>query len=88
VRTFSSFLRRKVVTESGTTLGRCRDLQGVLTSSSLRVAGLHVGRYAWLEHLGIGIKRPSTVVPWDAVVKLEGKRIVVRDDYDGEEHTS
>ena len=81
MRTFSSFLRRTVVTESGKKLGRCRDLRGELTASSLRVTGLYVGRYAWLEHLGIGIHRPSTVVPWDAVLDLEGKRIVVRDEY-------
>jgi sporulation protein YlmC with PRC-barrel domain len=84
MRTFSSFLRRQVVTESGERLGRCRDLRGELTPTSLRVTGLCVGSYAWLEHLGIGIRRPSTVIPWDDVVKLEGKRIVVRDDHDGE----
>ena len=45
------------------------------------MTGLYVGNNAWLEHLGIGIHRPSTVVPWDAVLKLDGKRIVVRDEY-------
>lgn len=83
MRTFSSFLRREVVTESGETLGRCRDLCGELTDSSLRVTGLYVGRYAWLEHLGIGIRRPSTIVPWNAVVELRGKQIVVRDEHGG-----
>jgi sporulation protein YlmC with PRC-barrel domain len=81
VRTFSSFLRREVVTQSGDKVGRCRDLQGELGASSLKVTGLCVGRYAWLEHLGIGIRRPSTFVPWDAVVELRGDTIVVRDDY-------
>jgi sporulation protein YlmC with PRC-barrel domain len=81
MRTFSSFLRREVVTESGKKLGRCRDLRGELTAGSLRVTGLYVGSNAWLEHLGIGVHRPSTVVPWDAVLKLDGKRIIVRDEY-------
>ena len=83
MRTFSSFLRREVVTESGKKLGRCRDLRGELTGSSLRVTGVCVGRYAWLEHLGIGVHRPKTVVPWDDVLELRGKQIVVRDDHDG-----
>ena len=83
MRSFSSFLRREVVTESGDRLGRCRDLRGELTATSLRVTGLSVGNYAWLEHLGIGIHRPTTVVPWDAVVEIRGDTIVVRDDHGG-----
>ena len=87
MRTFSSFLRRKVVTESGQHLGRCRDLRGELTDEVLRVTGLSVGSYAWLEHLGIGIHRSATVIPWEAIVEIRGREIVVRDDHGGEQHS-
>ena len=40
-----------------------------------------MGRRGWLEHLGIS--RPSgprkDSIPWEAVVRLDGDRIVVRD---------
>ena len=80
MRTLSSLLRREVVTESGHSLGRCRDLSGELTATKLRVTGICVGRGAWREHLGIGSTRAHTTIPWEAVVRIEGKRIVVRDD--------
>jgi sporulation protein YlmC with PRC-barrel domain len=72
-------LQREVVTVSGRSLGRCRDLNGELTASKLRVTGLCVGRGALLEHLGIRPARAHTTIPWEAVVRIEGKRIVVRD---------
>lgn len=80
MRTLSSLLRRQVVTESGRSLGRCYDLRGELSSTKLRVTGLCIGRRAWLQHLGIRPKQPHSFVPWEAVVRIEGKRIVVRDD--------
>ena len=80
MRTLSSFLRREVVTESGRSLGRCYDLRGELFATNLRVTGLCIGRRALLEHLGIRAQKPQTVVPWEAVVRIEGKRIIVRDD--------
>jgi len=88
VRTLSSLVRRRIVTESGRSLGRCYDLRAELTSSSLRVTGLVVGRRGWLEHFGIGAQASATptrvrdidTIPWDAVVRLERDRIVVRDD--------
>ncbi len=49
MRTFSSLKNRKVVTEGGRKLGRCHDLRGELTSSSLRVTALVVGRQGFLE---------------------------------------
>ena len=88
MRTFSSFLRRRVVTESGQALGRCRDLRGELSDGSLRITGLSVGRYAWLEHLGIGIHRPDTVIAWASIVEIRGREIVVRDDHGGEQRSS
>jgi len=80
MRTLSSLLRREVVTESGRSLGRCHDLSGELTASRLRITGLCVGRTAWLEHLGIRSDRRHDDIPWGAVVRIERKRIVVRDD--------
>ena len=80
MRTFSSLQKRKVETESGSSLGRCYDLRGELSGSKLRVTGLCVGRKAWLAHLGLRQHDQQTVVPWEAVVRIEGKRIIVRDD--------
>jgi sporulation protein YlmC with PRC-barrel domain len=88
MRRFSSLKNRKVVTEGGRKLGRCHDLRGELTSSSLRVTALVVGRQGLLEHFGVGAQasassarvRDVDTVPWDAVVRIEGERIVVRDD--------
>jgi sporulation protein YlmC with PRC-barrel domain len=81
MRTLSSFQGREVATESGNKLGRCHDLRGELTAGRLRVTGLCVGNRAWLSHLGIRSHDRHTVVPWDAVVRIEGKRVVVRDDW-------
>jgi sporulation protein YlmC with PRC-barrel domain len=80
MRTFSSLQRRKVQTESGRSLGRCHDLRGELSGSKLRVTGLCVGSKAWLAHLGVRSHDRHTVIPWDAVLRIEGSRIVVRDD--------
>ena len=80
MRTLSSLLRREVVTESGRSLGRCYDLRGELSATNLRVTGLCIGRRALLEHLGIRAQKPQSVVPWEAIVRIEGKQIVVRDD--------
>jgi sporulation protein YlmC with PRC-barrel domain len=80
MRTFSSLQQRKVETESGRHLGRCHDLRGELSGSTLRVTGLCIGQKAWLTHLGVRSHDQHTVVPWEAVVRIEGKRIVVRDD--------
>jgi sporulation protein YlmC with PRC-barrel domain len=80
MRTVSSLQKRKVETESGSSLGRCHDLRGELSGSKLRVTGLCVGRKGWLSHLGLSTHDQHTVVPWQAVVRIEGKRIIVRDD--------
>jgi sporulation protein YlmC with PRC-barrel domain len=76
MRTFSSFLGRTVATESGHELGRCHDLR----ASAGRVEALVVGGAGWLEHFGIGPLRRRNAVAWDAVVRIDGDRIVVRDD--------
>jgi sporulation protein YlmC with PRC-barrel domain len=80
VRTLSSLLRRKVVTESGVSLGRCHDLRGELTNSKLRVTGLCVGRGGLLERAGIRSHDTHATISWSAVVRIDGKEIVVRDD--------
>jgi sporulation protein YlmC with PRC-barrel domain len=81
VRTYSSFLGRNVVTESGREFGKCRDLRATLGRGRPSVEAVVVGRRGWLEHLGI--KRPAAAlrdaVPWAAVVRIEADRIVVRD---------
>jgi sporulation protein YlmC with PRC-barrel domain len=77
MRTFTSLLGRVVVTDDGRRLGMCHDLRAELTGSSLRVTGLVVGRRGLLERLGLG-RRPRAGVPWEAVTRIEGKRIVVR----------
>jgi sporulation protein YlmC with PRC-barrel domain len=71
---------RKVETESGRLLGRCHDLRGELVGSKLRITGLCVGGRAWLGHLGIRGHSRHTVIPWEAVVRIGGDRIVVRDE--------
>jgi len=80
VRTLSSLLRRRVVTESGRSLGRCHDLRGELTASKLRVTGLCVGHQGWLERLGIDGHDHHQTIPWKAVVRIEAKKIIIRDD--------
>jgi sporulation protein YlmC with PRC-barrel domain len=83
MRTFSSLQKRNVETESGRHLGRCHDLRGELTDSKLRVTGLCIGRKEWLAHFGLRSHDQHTVVPWDAVVRIETERIIIRDDAAG-----
>jgi sporulation protein YlmC with PRC-barrel domain len=81
VRTFSSFLGRTVETESGRKFGACRDLRAALGDGRPEVQAIVVGRRGWLEHLGLvrPSARPPDAVPWEAVIRIEGDRIVVRD---------
>jgi len=89
VRTLSSIVRRKVVTESGGHLGHCYDVRGELTTSRLRVTGLVIGRRGRLEHFGIGAQasassnrvRDGDVIPWEAIIRFEADTIVVRDPW-------
>ena len=81
MRTFSSFLGRMVETESGRKFGACRDLRAALGGGRPEVQAIVVGRRGWLEHLGLvrPSARPPNAVPWEAVIRIEGNRIVVRD---------
>ena len=83
MRTLSSIKGRKVETHTGRALGRCHDLRGELTGSKLHDhRHLRRRKRAWLAHLGIRSHRRHEVVPWADVIRIEGKRIVVRDDRD------
>jgi sporulation protein YlmC with PRC-barrel domain len=85
----SELLNRRVVTESGESLGRVHDIRGELADGHLRVTGLAAGKLGVLERFGIGTEGsggPSTakvhghhVIPWSRVVRV-GAEIVVRDD--------
>ena len=85
----SELVDRKVVTESGRSLGRAFDVRASRRGSTVEVVGVLVGRRGFFERLGIGPSRGETkrghkvwkrdLVPWEAVVRLEKKRIVVRD---------
>ena len=72
---------RVVETESGRRIGCCRDMRAVAGRGTLKVTELVVGRRGRLEHFGIGTPRghAPNAVPWKAVVRIEGDRIVVRD---------
>jgi sporulation protein YlmC with PRC-barrel domain len=74
-------LGRVVETESGRRLGRCSDMRASLGAGWPQVNELVVGRRGRLEHFGIGTPRGQTpdAVPWEAVVRIERDRIVVRD---------
>lgn len=69
-----------VETESGREFGKCHDLRASLGGGRPQVQAIVVGRTGWLEHLGI--RRPPArrrdAVPWEAVIRIEGDRIVVR----------
>jgi hypothetical protein len=72
---------RVVETESGRRLGRCRDMRAVVGNGIPRVEELVVGQRGRLEHFGIGTPKAHSpnAVPWEAVLRIEGGRIVVRD---------
>jgi len=74
----SSLMHRRVETEGGLPLGKVYDFRGELKGSSLTIVGLVVGKRGLLEHLGI-VRRRGAHIRWDAVVRIDGDRIVVRD---------
>jgi hypothetical protein len=70
-------MHRKVETEGGLPLGRVCDFRGELSGSSLTIVGLVVGKRGLLEHFGI-VRRHGADILWEAVVRIDGDRIVVR----------
>jgi sporulation protein YlmC with PRC-barrel domain len=81
----SSLLNKKVVTESGWPLGRLFDVRVRLGARSAKVEGLVVGKQGLRERLTGTTDRqdprvmPHSTIPWNAAVRLEKDRIVVRD---------
>jgi sporulation protein YlmC with PRC-barrel domain len=81
----SELLGLEVQTESGRVLGDLHDLRGELTDREVAVTGLVIGGMGILERLGLrGLRRDGRAgrpfVAWDAVVRLDRRGIVVRDD--------
>jgi len=84
----SQLLNRKVVTESGRTLGHVHDIRGQIVGQRLTVTGLVAGELGLLERYGIGTNAradPSQpkahsheIILWARVVHV-GTQIIVRD---------
>jgi sporulation protein YlmC with PRC-barrel domain len=83
-------LELPVVSESGESLGRVHDVRGELVAGRLRITGLVAGGLGILERYGVGTRGSGgpreakvhghPVIPWAKVVRVESKRVVVRDD--------
>jgi sporulation protein YlmC with PRC-barrel domain len=75
----------RVKSESGRELGKVHDVRGELTSRSLKITGLVVGRLGALERLGFGAPHnifrvaARDVIPWEQVVRLDRRGVVVKD---------
>ena len=78
MRTFSSLVGRRVETASGLSLGRCHDLRVEPHGTRLEIVALCVGPLGMLDRLGIN-SRGHDEVAWSSIVRIDGKRIVVRD---------
>lgn len=84
----SELLGRKVVSESGATLGRIHDVRGELRGGRLRITGLAAGDLGILERYGVGTHGSGgpgrakvhghPVIAWERVVRV-GAEVVVRD---------
>lgn len=74
------------VTEDGRVLGRVFELRARRHGSRLEIEDLLLGRHALAERYGAGRHRPQCrrrgdvvhEVPWADVVRIDGRRIVVR----------
>jgi sporulation protein YlmC with PRC-barrel domain len=78
MRTFSSLIGRRVVTESGIELGRLHDVKATVTGTRVEVTALCVGRGGYLDRLGIPNRRHDEI-DWASIVRIDGDRIVVGD---------
>lgn len=82
----SDLLSLEVRTESGEPLGRVHDVRGELTSRTLKVTGLVVGKWGVLERLGVGAPesadrvRPRDAIPWSAVIRADRRGVVVKNE--------
>jgi sporulation protein YlmC with PRC-barrel domain len=81
----SDVLGLQVTTESGRRLGSVHDLRGELTSRSLKITGLVVGRLGLLERLGVGAPHSALrlsahdVIDWQDVLRIDRRGVVVKD---------
>jgi sporulation protein YlmC with PRC-barrel domain len=81
----SNLLGVHVRTESGERLGRVHDVRAELTPRTVKVTGLVVGGFGFLERLGIGAPRHGErlrgkdVIPWSDVVRADRRGVIVRD---------
>lgn len=78
MRTFSSLVGRRVVTESGIDLGRCHDFKATLSGTHLELSAVCVGRGGYLDRLGVPNRRHDEI-DWTSIVRIDGDRIVVGD---------
>jgi sporulation protein YlmC with PRC-barrel domain len=82
----SELLGANVRTESGRDLGRVRDARAERRPRTLAITGLVVGRFGLLERLGLGSPEmrgrtlSRDIVPWRAVVRVDRRGVIVRDD--------
>ena len=82
----SELIGLDVSTESGERLGHVHDVRAELTSRSVDVKGILVGRIGLLERLGLGAphstfrRHGQDLLPWSAVVRADRRGVVVRDD--------
>jgi sporulation protein YlmC with PRC-barrel domain len=80
----SDLLGLEVKTESGEGLGHVHDVRAQLSSRTLKVTGLVVGKVGLLERLGLGAPRSAArlrahdVVAWSAVVRCDRGGVVVK----------
>src|SRR5205085_3196972 len=82
--TLGELLNRKVVTESGISLGRIHDITAELSGGTPRITGLVVGELGLKERLGIGASagrggakgHGHPGIPWSRVARV-GPQIVL-----------
>ncbi len=81
----SDLLHLRVTTEAGESLGHVHDVRGELTTRTLKVTGLVVGRIGVFERFGLGAPESRArggtrgVVPWSAVVRADRRGVVVKE---------
>jgi sporulation protein YlmC with PRC-barrel domain len=81
----STLLGLQVHTVAGERLGHVYDVRAELTSRTVKVTGLVVGKVGLLERLGLGATRrrarmrSDDVIPWSDVARADRRGIVVRD---------
>jgi sporulation protein YlmC with PRC-barrel domain len=85
----SELIGRRVVTNSGESLGRIHDVRGELVNGRLRITGLVAGELGVLERYGVGTHGSGgatrakvhghPVIPWSRVTHV-GSEVTVTDE--------